>query len=347
MLLFTDSFESYGRGSAASVGPSGVLLRRYTAETGGHTQRPRSRGNGRALYHTDGFTFDTGSTDATKIIGFEWYQDENAGDGILILFRETSSSNSHARLYINRQGFLEVYGGAGTVLATGTTRIRLNKWNFVEMKVTVANGTGGSIEVRLNGLSEISISSVDTQNTAGAYARFINIMPQDPVGMSRGLANLYVCDSTGSINNDFLGPCRCQSIVPNAEGSTIQWTPSAGSDNSAMVDELGTGVSDNDTTYVSAVTPGERDLYGYTDLTITDPVIFGVTGTIDVRVDSVSPESVCQVANSNGTISVLPTKSITSTSYSRRVDILELDPDTSNPWTLAAINALEFGFEID
>lgn len=346
MLLFTDSFEGYGRGAAATPSPSNVLLRRYTAETGGHTQRPRARGDGRCLYATDGFTIDTVSTDATRIVGFEWYQNSVASDGILVLFRETSSSSSHARLIVNLQGHLQVYGVA-TIVGTGTTRIRANRWNYVEMKVVVANGTGGSIEVRLNGQVEISVSGIDTQNTAGAYGRFLNFLPQDPVGWSRGIANIYVCDSTGSYNNDFLGPCRCRSITPNAEGATITWTPSAGSDNALMIDDTTAGAADDDTTYVSAVTSGDRDLYGYTDLSVTDPVIFGINGIVDARVTTVSPESICQVANSNGTIAVQTAKSITSTSYSRRQDILEVDPDTSDPWTLAAVNALEFGFEID
>ena len=41
--------------------------------------------------------------------------------------------------------------------------------------------------------------------------------------------DLYICDGTGSApHNTFLGDCRVDTLLPTADGTAQQWTPSTG-----------------------------------------------------------------------------------------------------------------------
>jgi hypothetical protein len=92
---------------------------------------------------------------------------------------------------------------------------------------------------------------------------------------SAWIDDLYVCDGSGSVNNDFLGECRVLTLLPSdGNGSNNDFDTSAGgspADHGAMVNDT---TPNDDTDYVSSSTVDHVDSWNYPAL--------GYTGTLKV-----------------------------------------------------------------
>ena len=158
----------------------------------------------------------------------------------------------------------------GTFLAESTAaHFAAGVYTHVEAFVTIDNGVG-AVEVRINGNTTpvINISGVDTQSQSTNEIALVllgNIATGGSVALYR-FDNFFVRDTTGPVNNGFLGERRVETVVPNADTATEQWTPSTGADSFAMVDEIG---PDDDTTYLESSTGGNRTVLDTANLADT------------------------------------------------------------------------------
>ena len=116
------------------------------------------------------------------------------------------------------------YGNLLGVSAPGV--IITNGWQYLEFN-TVLDNTLGSVEIRANGATILSISGVDTQGVAP-------ILTSSNVRLNGNgtvlIDDLYICDATtgsGShANNTFLGDKRIVTLAAEAD-SSVQWTPNS------------------------------------------------------------------------------------------------------------------------
>jgi hypothetical protein len=157
------------------------------------------------------------------------------------------------------------------------------------------------------------------------------------------LDDVYLCDTGGSRNNDFLGDVRVVTLRPNADTGQADFTPSAGSVHYPMVAEAPD--DDGDASYVESGTVGHKDLYGYQDLAASAAAIMAVQVATVTRKDDAGSRSLRTVLKSgptmaNGAIRVL------GTPYALYDDRFEIDPATGAAWTKAGVDALEAGVEV-
>jgi len=238
---------------------------------------------------------------------------------------------------INTSGQFQVLRGA-TVVATETVAHLVNVFYYVEFKHIIANA-GGTLEARVNG-SVVATFTGDTQETANATADRIRM---DPPGVSSNVVSdfddLYICDGTGSINNDYLGDAQIEYLACNADGNSEQWTPSAGS-NFQNVDEAD---PDDDTTYNSTSTEGNKDTFGMANISLAAATIPGIQVIIRARKESAGTANIQRVYRSgvseNNGASFNP-----STSYATQLEIMETDPIAVGAWTVTNLNNSEFGY---
>ena len=116
----------------------------------------------------------------------------------------------------------------GTLLATSSQTLTPAAWAFLETKATVAD-SGGSIQVRLDGASVLSFTG-DTRNAGTAEIATIRFSSHFVGTGNRYLLRLddvYLCDTTGSLNNDLLGDVRVVTLRPTADTAQADFTPSA------------------------------------------------------------------------------------------------------------------------
>lgn len=273
---------------------------------------------------------------ATAIIGlaFKIVTGPNLNAQILHI-KESNTDQCYLRL--NTGLTISIVRGDGTVLATSSTALSTNTFYFLEWKLTINNSTGAS-EVRVDGVNIVSTSSADTQNTASATWDAVRILG-DGGGASGSVIidDLYICDGSGSLNNDFLGPVRVKAAFADGAGNYSQFTPSAGS-NFQNVDETS---QDGDTTYNSETTAGEKDTYTFAALGLTGTVK-GVQTNLMVRSDAVGAETVAPTWRISST-DYDGTAVAVNTSYVDKTQVYETSPATAAAWTVSEIDGAEFG----
>ena len=151
---------------------------------------------------------------------------------------------------------------------------------------------------------------------------------------------VYLCDSTGSRNNDFLGDLRVVTLRPDADTARTDFTPSAGSSHYALVAEAPD--DDGDASYLESATVGHQDLYAYQDLTGTSAATLAVQLATVARKDDAGSRSLCAVLKSGATMPNGVTR-VLSTSYSLYDYRFDVDPATGTAWTKAGVDALQAG----
>ena len=317
------------------------LTRKWTSSSGGALTTGRNATNGLRLAGASEEVSKTlASSHASGVIGFAFlpigHIDSNHFLEIL------DGATRHLTLRLDTSGHL-VATRNGTVLATGTAVISLAAYTYVEIKFTINDATG-AVEVRLNGSAspDINVSGVDTRN--GATATW-NTFAFSSVGTITGASydDIYVLDGSGAANNDFLGDCRVECLLPSTgNGSNTDFTPSTGSDHGALVDEA---TPNDDTDYNASATVGHLDTYNYPSLSGTPEDIFGIQVLPCVRKTDAGARDVAPVVKSGATTSVGTTVS-PSTGYLYYPQIYETDPNTAAPWVSGGIDALEAGLKV-
>lgn len=281
-----------------------------------------------------------------------------SGPVSVIALYQNSPYGPQNALYVNPIGQLEVYLGQFVVsspflLGRSAASLPINTWNFIEYKCcvdqTIANGGGGTgyITVKVNGDNWISTGTNQwTQNMGHPYADVIIVGSDSASGFSNNTLNyalyddLYICDTTGSKNNDFLGDCRVETLFPDGAGTNTQWAPSSGTNWQCVDDPQ----FDGESTYVSSNTTAQVDTYVMTSLSTSNtPVtVFGVQQTFAGRKADFATKTVSGEVISGATTSVLPPVTMT-TSYEFSEHVMETDPNTGVAWTALAVNSFQTG----
>ncbi len=202
---------------------------------------------------------------------------------------------------------LAITPGTGTPYAT-TVNLGLLPltWYYLELKVKCAD-VGGTYELRVSGQTVLS-GSGDTKVGSNAYhdrVCFYNANGAIPY-----FDDFYVCDGSGSANNNFLGDVRVVTVRPSGAGGSTQWTPDSGS-NYARVNEA---ISGEDSNYVEDGIIGHEDRYAFGDLSGVSS-INGLMICTDCRETDAKSYNLKTVCQSDVTHNVDAGQSIGSTNY--------------------------------
>jgi hypothetical protein len=121
-----------------------------------------------------------------------------------------------------------------TTLATSSgANLQDDTWYYLEVKVKAAT-SGGTVNVVLDGTPIINYTGNTDAAGLGAYS---SILLRTATTDETHFDDWYICDGTGSVNNDIIGDCRVEAMTPSADASG-NWTANTGSDLYAMVDEV-------------------------------------------------------------------------------------------------------------
>lgn len=277
---------------------------------------------------------DLGGSKAGVIIGFAYKINSTGASTSRIIECLAGSSTQCMLTHAGTRG-LSIVRGTGTILAsTGDFVMPLSEYCYIEFKAIIHN-TAGSIEVRVNGAPVLTFAG-DTAETASNSADRVDV---SNVSSQYLIDDLYICDTTGSTNNDFLGDVRVDTLMPNADGTYRQFTPSAGTDHYALIDEVAPSTSD----YVTGVTVGHRDSYAMENLgAVTGADIFGLSVHGVFSKDDNGNKTATIMLRTNGANydgPVLP-MAVTPRCLGK---LYEKNPDGNVAWTEATVNALEVG----
>ena len=278
-------------------------------------------------------------SDTSYVLGFGFYRESvNVAYDIVTLLAEDGVSEQLV-LRQDASGGLFLDRGA-TNLDSNAYGLLSNTWYYIEIDVTWGDGTAGAYDVYVNGQNIMSGTSVDTRNITGD-----NCVGVELQGNSAGNAwfdDLVCIDGSGTDQTTRIGPCFIETVIPNADGTTVNFTPSAGS-NWQNVDDG--NAPDDDTTYNSSSTVNHKDLYGMAALTGNIGTVYAVMARSMVRGVDAGTRGLKAVARSNVT-EVDGTEKFVDQRYIYIDHIYENDPNGGGAWTESAVNAAEFGIKI-
>lgn len=225
--------------------------------------------------------------------------------------------------------------------SAGSFTLSKDVWHRIEVKLTVDNAAG-EVTVRLDDNEVFTSTGIDTQAGSNAWTdRFIFQAPSSSNTPTVTFDDITINDDQGSANNSFLGDLKIETLRPDADGFVTNFTPSTGS-NWENVDDL-TG-PDEDSTFNESSVAGHQDLYTTIDLSGSPNVVHAVVVRATARKDDAGARSINLLARTGGTTDTGSTQALL-TSYSNFQEIHEIDPDTTDAWTVSGVNGLQIGIE--
>jgi hypothetical protein len=329
-LLFVDGFDHY---ASADVGKKGWIL----AGTGSILPTGGRRGGGAmsvATTSSSTFAKTLPASYPTLIAGFAY--DIGASPSYGLIFDFVDAAITHISIGVTSDR--AVYASrSGTTLGTSANAVIPTPGSFayIELKATI-HDTAGAVEVRVNGVSVLTLTNVDTRNAGNASVTGFRLRGASTTSK---IDDLYICDATGSTNNSFLGDVRVDTLYPNADGTFSDFTPSTGTSRFALVDES----SVNTTDYNDGAAVGDRDSYEMANLAaLASQTVYGVQVSAALQKDDAGAKSAAVFVRSGGTNSDGPAAAI-GTSQAFVSQVYETDPAASAAWTETTVNAMQAG----
>lgn len=277
------------------------------------------------------------STYTTLICGFAY---DAAAGNLADIMCFLDGATIHTGLYLNANNAIVAFRATNaTVLGTSANNVvPASGFCYIEVKVFV-HDTTGTVDVKVNGASVLSLTGQDTRNGGNAYMTGFRI---------RGMANtckvddLYVCDTAGSTNNDFLGDIRVDCLFPDGDGNYSQFTPSTGGSHYVLVDES----TPNTTDYNDGVTVGDRDSYTFGNLSaLASQTVYAVQVCMAINKDDAGSKSASSFVRSGGTNGDGASVAL-GTSQVIVPQIYEQNPNGSVAWTESTVNGMEAGCRV-
>lgn len=181
-------------------------------------------------------------------------------NGILVMHNQTPALVF--QLNFNAAGTLTVSIPAG--VGTTTATVPVGEWSYIEVRYKMAD-SGGVIELKKNGVVILRFDG-DTLSVAGSTSiQRVGIQHNGTSANQNDMwDDIYICDTAGSVNNNYLGNTRIRCIRPSGNGNSSQLVGSDGNstDNYLLVDEQST----NDADYVESTADGDKDTYAFEDV---------------------------------------------------------------------------------
>lgn len=279
----------------------------------------------------------TAITEGYIRFGFRWY-DPTPGNISTLHLRDASGT---IHLYIRTgatPGRFELRHGDGTLLGTTASTIALGEWYLFEVHWLIDDASGVA-QMKVDGILEVDFDG-DTKNSATASVGRVYFGPGSNTAYYDDIA---VNDTTGAVDNSWCGDGHIIALTPDGNGDVTEWTGSDAdaSDNYLLIDDI---PADDDTTYTYESTVDQRDLYA-----------LAASGLSGVTINRVWPEARARKTVADGTQIALVTKTTATeydsadldvgTDYSTRVIGAEYtaNPNTTNPWSIAELDALQVG----
>lgn len=256
-------------------------------------------------------------------------------------FYSVSDSNPQVKFSINSIVNKVSLIRGGSVLLEAAVDLPKNVWLYIEVGVKFDPSDGWMI-MKINGNVVASVSGVSTRNSTSdtVLSKFLSRMDR------MYATDMYLCTGAGSQNNTFLGDVKIETIYPNGNGNSSDFTGSDSDkvNNYLLVNEQ-YPFSGGTSGYVQSSGVGDKDTYTFGDLTSTTGTIAGVRQfVVSSKTDAGAVEASHAVRSGGsdydgGSLN-------TTVGFSVSTHVNEENPATSDPWEISEVNGSEFGVEI-
>lgn len=343
-LLWADGFGHYG--TSARFVSSGFYV--YTTND---SSEPLQIGSG-ANARTGSYYWD-----ASNQVFTNWYGGrmifggrDTLGVGAAFLFNTVPNGGYNCFMFVadnkdnfqcslrpNADGSLSAISGkdGAEYGRTSAGLIVAGAYPYIEMKVH-SHATAGTIEVHINNIPRLILTGLNTAPAGNTHLD--GIMCGRNGGGANGtycqaIADFVIWDTTGTLNNDFLGDRRCYTFFGTADGPTQDWTPTGGGSAFSQIDNVPYDAAQN----ISATTIGDVSNFDHAAMATNVSQVAGlnifVTGN---KTDAGTCEITPQVVSSGDVGSGTPI--VPGTGLAVYNSIIEADPHTGTYFTKATFD---------
>lgn len=290
--------------------------------------------------------------------------------GQVAIFRESSQSGGTDISFLSAtntvqfffsfmaDGSVEAWRGPnrtlGTLLGQSAPGVySINNYFVFEWEVVIS-ATVGTFQAWIDGAEVIALAvGQDTQTnpafaTKGPYSAiqtaFVNAYCIDDIIFGDGIDS----GIPGKPNDGRIGPAHVTAALAELDsviggGFHKDFSVLAAADHGAMVDD---NPPDDDTSYNFSLTPTNRDSYTFPDIKIGTGDIFAVNVLPMVKKsDTFNTRLIKPLVRSGGVTAVGVSQAVPDTQYEYRWQIYDGNPVGGVAWTVASVNAAEFGLE--
>jgi hypothetical protein len=342
-LLHMDSFEHYGLDEAE-------LVRGIYAEASGASlffglDDTRSRTGDVSLRFSRGATLRYVLPASVSTAGAGcvlWFDSLPPVNNLAQIFSFRDSGNQEqVGIRVMTTGAIVAWRGDEFVTPLGSSSpvITTGAWQHIEARVK-AHDTAGEVEVRVNGVTVLSLTGIDTNSGSAVAQEIAQVAQLCAVAISTTewwTDDLYVWNTLGPNNNDFIGDRRVLTSFPDQDTVIADWGLSAGVNGFALVDD---NPADDDATHLFSpvyVAPGDQSAFEFEDLPEEVAAIAAVM-VVNRGLKTDAGPCTTQVSMIADTSEALGTSQALTSVYTDRTNVFETNPDTGAPWTRAEAN---------
>ncbi len=258
-------------------------------------------------------------------------------NGLCLCSLRDQANVEQIRLMLGTDGALELQHRANSaVLGRSIPIIGAGAYQHIEIHA-VASNTVGAFEVRVDEITRLNVTGVDTVATANI--EFSQFAIYNQVSSTHGrmdFADFFVNDTTvdGSGCDTFVGDCKSGIILPNADTAQADFAKSTGAVGYQLIDET----PPDDADYLStAVATAESD-FGLQNGPSNLAEILTMRPFVRAWKEDAGTCKIAPSLISSGVKATVADQPITTAAayYDSNVP---LDPNTGVPWVAAGLNA--------
>jgi hypothetical protein len=215
---------------------------------------------------------------------------------------------------------------------------------FLEIHGVIAS-SGGSVEVRVNTVPVISLTGANTQGATITTCDSIFLGIYVPGGGVEGhFDDLYVNDTSGGVNDSWLGNVRVKTQFMIANGFTNDFSiggtsPAATHWQSVLNQNL------DDTKFEYSPNIGDIDLFT-PDPNLNSPLVHAVQVRMALRQDDATQRVARALVRVSGTNYVGSVDQYTNQTFTMYRERWQLNPNTGVSFTGAEVNAIQAGVKV-
>jgi hypothetical protein len=332
-IIFMDGFDLYP--TIASMNRRGYNSPTSTLQTGRFSgQCWRTDFNSNSMYRSIGASLDN------IAVGFAWRISNLAnlttGKSIIHFYNGGGGATTICKLGATVDGRLVFGRGDFTtnkICESASGIITANTWYYIELELVRATGSGGSINVYLDGALVANLGSTNTGSAAiDAYG-----FNTEGMAATADFDDMYICNVATK-----LGEMRIETLRPTADTATKDFSRSTGADNFALIDET---LWNDDTDYTFSSTAAQKDLFDLANLSSSPLSVKAVQPLMLARKDDAATRQLRHNMKNGATTTNGTTRNLAA-SYVPYLDIYETNPDTAAAWTGSDVNATQLGYEL-
>lgn len=272
---------------------------------------------------------------------------EGAGSTVFMRLYNNAGASECLALAVTIGGAIQVYNAASSIIhTTAAAAFSFGVYHYFGLDADIGSGSG-IVKFWLDqpgagATPLINLTGVDLTDGSAAGCDMIEFMAS-ALNLHTRYADLGCMDSSGAALNAYQGEKRWYVLPPTADGSSVGWTASAGSDYQCVDDTI-TANSDADATYVQGAAGAGAELFTSAALPtgVNGIVYVGVRAEVRKTDGGVEPATTLRLRETTGP-AVTDSAALALTQAYIHHQHGSPDVPGGSGWTKAQADAIEFG----